>query len=433
MFDPDLFQHADADDPLIALAAATHPTCAALLADLDAVADLSSTGLWRAGPVVSRSTPQTDGADVRLSVVIPCFDHGEFLVEAVASAERSVPVPWELIIVNDGSTETRTLEVLNVLRAAGYCVVDQDNLGLATARNHGIERARASYILPLDADNRLRTGFIEGALGVLDAHPEVGVVYGDRRDFGLRNLVVDVPPVDVDALLSCNFIDACAVIRKAVWRDCGGYDSGMPAWEDWDLWIGAAERGWQFHHIPVEAFDYRTRPGSMIALVSSAESRHRLNAYIARKHQAFYVRRLAGILSCAQQSANELFQLAREHERLHADAGAALQAQAEALARAETTLAQRDGALTEQQRELERMGGETARLEQSVMRLEQDVVRAARENRALHAERDSLSGELDRWWGRVAFMEGTRAWRLRQRLVDIKSAWRARTGGGRQD
>ena len=382
--DGELFQRLADDDPLVSLAAATHPESAALLAELDAAADLPADGLWEAGPLAPARL--TGAAGPRLAVVIPCFNHGEFLVEAVASVERSVPEPYELIIVNDGSSESRTLEVLDVLRRAGYRIVDQQNSGLGTARNHGIEEAHAPYILPLDADNRLRPGFIEPALQVLDTLPEVGVVYGDRHDFGLRNGTVDVPPFERDTLLPFNYIDACALLRKEVWKACGGYDLTMPAWEDWDFWIGAAERGWQFHHLPGEAFDYRVRPNSMVAAMTDESLRRRLYTYIISKHRDLYWQRLPELLLAAQRSAGDLSRLAREHERMHAEAGAALQAQAA------------------------------------------EIMRRDREINALRIEREDLYRELARWSERVAFMEGTRAWRLRQWLVRLKSrlsaAWR---------
>lgn len=351
LVDGALLQSLDPADPLASLLAATRPECTKLLGELDRAADLSSAGLW----TVSAPRCPTSSTSTRLSVVVPCFDQGEYLIEAVASVERSVPEPCELIIVNDGSREPRTLEVLNVLRRAGYEVVDQENSGLAAARNRGIELARGPYVLPLDADNRLRPGFVPGALAILDARPEVGVVYGDRHDFGLRNGTVDVPPFDRDALLSFNFIDACALLRKNLWRDCGGYDAGMPApgWEDWDLWIGAAERGWQFQHLPGEAFDYRVRPQSMLSTLADEERRRRLYEYVIAKYRDLYWQRLPEILVAAQRSATQLFKLAREHERLHAEAGAALQAQA-------AELVSRDRAINALRAERDSLYGELA-------------------------------------------------------------------------
>jgi len=377
ILDRELFERLDADDPLVSLAAATHPDCAELLRDLDAAADLPGSDLWRAAPL--------RGADAevpQVSVVIPCFDHGEFLVEAVASVERSVPPPYELIVVNDGSRQPRTLEVLDVLRQAGYRIVDQENAGLAAARNRGFELARAPYVLPLDADNRLRPGFVGPALQILDEHAEIGVVYGDRRDFGLRSGFVDVPPFELDTILPFNFIDACALLRKEVWRVCGGYDPAMPApgWEDWDLWIGAAERGWQFHHWPGEAFDYRVRPQSMLAGLTDGDLRRRQYEYVIDKHRALYWQRLPELLLAAQRASGNLYQLSRDHERLHLEADAALRSQS-------MQLTSRDNEIN-----------------------------------AVRAERDRVYAELGRWQERVASMEATRAWRLRRWAVRLKRA-----------
>src|SRR5262249_43902634 len=143
--------------------------------------------------------------------------------------------------------------------------VHQENRGLTAARNRGFELATGPYVLPLDSDNRLRAGYLEAAARVLDEDPGTGVVYGDRFELGLRSGAVQVPAFDLDTLLTGNFIDACAVIRKRLWAECGGFDRAapLPGWEDWQLWISAAERGWGFHHLPGVMFEYRVRPGSM--------------------------------------------------------------------------------------------------------------------------------------------------------------------------
>jgi len=399
--DPELFRSLAADDPLVSLSALAHPDCTALLAELDAAADVSAEGLWSLGsPRVRPSAPPPP----RLSVVIPCYDQGEFLLDAVASVERSIEEPYELIIVNDGSRESRTREVLDLLRQAGYRVVDRENGGLAAARNTGVELARAPYILPLDADNRLRSGFVTPALAILDESPEVAAVYGDRYDFGLRNGTIDVPPFDLDSLLPFNFIDACALLRKEVWTACGGYDPGMPApgWEDWDLWIGAAERGWHLHHLPGEAFDYRVRPSSMVTQFEDEERRRRMYTYVIAKHRGLYWQRLPEILVASQRSAANLFHLSREHERVHIETAAVLQAQA---ARLESTAAERE------------------RLEREVGELRAELAERsgpARDRAALVAERDRLQAELGAWRERVSFMEGTRVWRLRKGLLRLR-------------
>ena len=312
--DPNLFRGAGKEDPLPALAALAHRDSADLLMELDSVADLSGAGLWnrRLPPIGSH---QSKKGMSQVSVVIPCHNHGEYLIEAVASVKRSIEEPCELIIVNDGSDEPRTLEVLGLLVEAGYRVLNQEKLGLPAARNHGINEAQGPYILPLDADNRLRPGFVTAALAILGTQPEVGVVYGDRRDFGMRDANVHVPAFDTDALLQCNFIDACALMRKEVWRACGGYDTALPAWEDWDLWIGATELGWQFHHLPGIAFDYRVRPDSMSAVLRN-EQYEQINSYVLNKHRSLYP---PEILLEAQRAAADLLGRNIRTEKLSSD------------------------------------------------------------------------------------------------------------------
>ena len=418
----ELFQRLDADDPLVTLATAHHPECAALLTELDALADLSSAGLWRATPLAELAP--TTGIAPRLTVVIPCFDQGELLLEAVASVARSVPVPHELIIVNDGSREPRTLEILETLRLAGYRIIDQENRGLAAARNRGIEAATTPYVLPLDADNRLRTGFAEPALEQLDAAPEIGVVYGDRQDFGLRSLTVDVPLFDLDRMLASNAIDACALVRKQVWYECGGYDQDMPApgWEDWDLWLGAAARGWRFCHLPGAAFDYRVRPGSMVSGFADEQARLPVLRYLVAKHHKLYVEGLPGLLLASQRSETALFEEARRRERSDAEASS-LRSDLEKLSR---QMSEREQELVSRAAERDSLVAERDALAARCDALVAERDTLVAECERWRQERVELSHELDAWRQRVSFMERTRAWRLRQCLLAIKNLWRRR-------
>jgi glycosyltransferase involved in cell wall biosynthesis/GT2 family glycosyltransferase len=205
---------------------------------------------------------RTSTAHPRLSVIIPCHDDGDYLIEAVASVQRHAP-DAELIIVDDGSTQPRTGEVLAALGEAGHRVIEQPHGGLSAARNTGIAASAGDYFLPLDADNRLLPGFAAEAVALLDADSAAGVVYGDRREFGSRSGDVTVPEFDLPRMLSGNYIDACAVVRREVWSEAGGYDVALEAWEDWDFWLGAAARGWRFVRIPRPAFEYRIRPDSL--------------------------------------------------------------------------------------------------------------------------------------------------------------------------
>jgi len=242
-------------------------------------------------------------ANIILSVVIPCFNQGQYILDAISSVEACQAPVYEIVIVNDGSTDLITNNVMKYLKDKHYWVIDQENQGLACARNIGISKASGKYILPLDADNKIRPDYILKGIEILDRYPEVGVVYGKANYFGDKHGLWDVPDFDektlTEKLLSDNYIDACAVIRREVWEDCGGYDPNMPVNgnEDWDLWLSALENGWKFYHVSEVLFDYRVRANSMITLTAIPENRRQIIKYIVNKHISLYNERCADVIA----------------------------------------------------------------------------------------------------------------------------------------
>jgi len=419
--DRELFVTLPPADPLGRIVAVASPECARLLAELDAAADLSSEGLWDGTPPDGGRLRPAGPVDV--SVVIPCFDQGEYLVEAVASVERSAPERSELVIVDDGSRQPRTLEVLEALKKAGYQVISQSNAGLAEARNRGLREARGRFILPLDADNRLLPGFLESAVAVLDAEPEVGVVYGDLRELGGRSNRVTPPEFDLDALLWANFIDACAVYRREIWETAGGYDPGVPAWEDWELWISAAERGWRFRRLPEVTFEYRVRPDSMLVMAEREGVRRPVREYVYRKHHDLYQSRFESMALAGHAEALALREDARalraSRDRLQTDIDLLSTAYHALLKEREVLLQEREALQQEIPPEIPPEVPEILR---------QDWDGLVGEHEGLLAERARLQEELERWRERVDAMEGTRAWRLRNLAVRMKRGLLGRRG-----
>jgi len=221
------------------------------------------------------------GADPKLSVVVTCYNLGGYLEEALASIPMSEQV--EVIVVDDGSTDPATVAVLDRLDTGRYRVIRQVNMGLAAARNNGIRLARAPYIVPLDADNRLRPAMVERAVKVLDEQPGVDIVYGDAEYFGERQGRWILGAYNFAELIERNRIDACAAFRKALWERVGGYDEHMPVmgYEDWDFWLRCSVAGATFHYDDAILFDYRVRDGSMIS--NTMKNRPLLIAYIFDK------------------------------------------------------------------------------------------------------------------------------------------------------
>ncbi len=203
----------------------------------------------------------------KVSVVITCYDLGAYLQEALESIARYPHADhYEVIVVDDGSTDPATQAIVTALDPDLYRVLRQPNQGLASARNNGAALARGPFIITLDADNRIHPAFIEHSIAVLEQRPEVGVVYGDAMYFEERTGRRAVGRFDMRRLINENYIDACACVRRSVLERVGGYDAAMPVmgWEDWDLWLRLAVSGVEFHYVPEVFFDYRVRKGSMI-------------------------------------------------------------------------------------------------------------------------------------------------------------------------
>ena len=227
-----------------------------------------------------------------ISVVIPCYNSGHYLLEAIASVEQYPKHSiCEIIIVNDGSDNQETISVLASLQSKGYKIYHQDNKGPAGARNTGDRHANGAYVLLLDSDNRIRPEYISTGIRILDENPEVGVVYGNPCFFGElgEERFGKAEPFDMTRLIVDNYIDNCSVIRKKVWEEVGGFDEARILFglEDWEFWLRVGQTHWRFQPVDEVLFDYRLRQGSMITQVAA---RH-LDAlrYMHIKHQSLYI------------------------------------------------------------------------------------------------------------------------------------------------
>ncbi|WP_330480127.1 glycosyltransferase family 2 protein [Streptomyces sp. NBC_00724] len=126
------------------------------------------------------------GSDPVVSVVIPCHDYARYLPEAVSSVLAQTFRDWELVIVDDGSTDD-TVEVTQSLIACHpdrrIRLLQQSNAGVSAARNTGIEASTGRYILPLDADDVIAATMLEKTVGVLDSDPGIAIASTDVFTF----------------------------------------------------------------------------------------------------------------------------------------------------------------------------------------------------------------------------------------------------------
>ena len=223
----------------------------------------------------------------KVSVVIPCYNQGAYLDEAVQSALQQSYADLEIIIVNDGSTDAFTIEQCNSYQDPRISTLNTDNQGLAAARNNGIAQATGTYILPLDADDRIAEKYLEDAVAVLDNEPDIGIVYCRARLFGAVDTDWGLPLYSLEEMLKNNVIFCSALFRKIDWELVGGYDVGMVyGWEDYDFWLSLIERNRGVKHLSGTYFFYRV---SLDSMVRSKEKWQKIEMFkrIYQRHTQF--------------------------------------------------------------------------------------------------------------------------------------------------
>ncbi|OPL16384.1 MAG: hypothetical protein AVO38_08540 [delta proteobacterium ML8_D] len=222
-----------------------------------------------------------------ISIIIPCYNYGAYLMEAVDSVLASTFRDFEIIVVDDGSDEAETIAVLSEINRPKTLVIHQKNKGLPVARNAGISLSLGKYILCLDADDMIRPMLLEKSFHVLESRPEVGVVATLPQYFGDQNYIWRPIPFSFYQSLRENLLHPACLFRRDVWEKVGYYDENMRAgFEDWEFWIRVAKAGWQFARIEEPLFLYRKHGPSMIS--ESKKHRREIFSYIKRKHPDLY-------------------------------------------------------------------------------------------------------------------------------------------------
>jgi glycosyltransferase involved in cell wall biosynthesis len=225
-------------------------------------------------------------ADV--TIVITNYDYGEFLEEAVGSALGQDGGPPRVTVVDDGSTDPQTLEVLDRLPPEVE-LIRQENAGLPSARNAGLRRATTPYLIVLDADDRLPPGAVDTLKRPLAADPKLGFSYGITHFFGDWEGELTMPPYNAFQLLYRHTIGSTCLMRRELFEEVGGFDPEFRGYEDWEFWLNALEHGWRGRRVDEITFEYRRHGQSMIA--DARREYHRWYAKLRAKHAPLYARR----------------------------------------------------------------------------------------------------------------------------------------------
>lgn len=219
-----------------------------------------------------------------VAVVITCYDLGRTLEEAVESVVRQTLPAAEVLVVDDGSTDLYTLQVLARLAGAGHRVHHTANRGVSAARNLGIRLTTAPYIVLLDADDRLAPTYLEKAAAHLEAHPELAFVSCAMRSFEGGSGVWAPPSPDLVESMTRGVVHISSMFRRRMWEAVGGFDEDVRAFEELDFWTTVLERGYRGEVLQEPLLDYRVRPASMYHSAIRRETHLSLMERFYRKH-----------------------------------------------------------------------------------------------------------------------------------------------------
>ena len=242
---------------------------------------------------------------LRLSVIIPTYNGGPWLAEAVRSVGDPPPPGVEVLVIDDGSTDGSAEALAGW---PGVTVLRQPNAGPGAARNRGLAAARGELVAFLDADDRWLPGRVPALLAA--PLPSADLLYSDYRIIDVATGSARPMPspelpraVAAPTLLLHNVIGtSTAVARREAVAAAGGFREDVRFGEDWDLWLRLAERG-PVAKLPGVWTEHRERPGSLAA-AAATEVHHAsariLAAALARRPDLYraVARRARAELEC---------------------------------------------------------------------------------------------------------------------------------------
>lgn len=202
----------------------------------------------------------------KVSVVIPCYNQGKYIEDAVESVLNQTYKNIEIIVVNDNSTDN-SLDYINKIIKNNdkikFINLEQ-NGGVSHARNVAIENSTGEYILPLDADDKIDATYIEKAERILSANSNIGIVYPRVEYFGVKNGEMETDNFNNESFVFQNCIISSALFRRKDWKLAGKYDEKLNVLEDHDLWLSFIELGLQPYKIDEVLYFYRKHDRSTI-------------------------------------------------------------------------------------------------------------------------------------------------------------------------
>jgi glycosyltransferase involved in cell wall biosynthesis len=232
------------------------------------------------------------------TVVIPCFNHGRFVRQAVDSALAQKDADIRVVIVEDGSTDGETPAACDACAGERVRVIHQENRGLPAARNRGAAGADTEFFVFLDADDWIEREFVGKLAAAIqaDGGADVSHAYCQERLVEKGNGIWKVPEWDSILMMVTNLHPVTTLVRRERFEEVGGFDETMRnGYEDWDLWLKFVERGWRGVRVAEPLFIWR-RHSHTTMIMNVIRDHESLFAAIRERHRELYARHGAEII-----------------------------------------------------------------------------------------------------------------------------------------
>ena len=173
---------------------------------------------------------------MKVSVIIPLYNKEHFIADTMQSVLTQTFVDYELIIINDGSTD-ESAKVVATFSDNRIIYVEQNNKGVSIARNKGINMARGEYIAFLDADDQWHPDYLEKMINLTTQYPTYSVFCSSQAKRPINTLPEGVSVIEDYCVYNYVFWTGCMVIKKEVFDVIGGFREGIQLGEDSDMWL----------------------------------------------------------------------------------------------------------------------------------------------------------------------------------------------------
>lgn len=222
-----------------------------------------------------------------ISIVMPVYNMpAVYIHEAILSVMSQTYSDWELLLVNDGSTDN-TLAIIQEYQKATpdkITIISKKNGGVSSAQNRGIKCAIGEYILILSSDDKIDSTFLEKMLTILQENPDVDISGSDTQVFDASNETYYTQPLNLELQVRNNQMNYCSLLRREVFDKVGLFDENMRGYEDWEFWIRCAKAGLKSIKLPEFIFSYRNKTGGGLLTDCVTQHHEELLNYLRSKH-----------------------------------------------------------------------------------------------------------------------------------------------------